>query len=75
MTDREKLEIAIDNYRTYLLVSRREVPEEFPLAKERLKYALEVFDMLFLPNLKYQPSSRPCFDKPAGTPILHWETL
>lgn len=24
---------------------------------------------------KYQPTSRPCFDKPAGVPILHGETL
>ena len=28
----------------------------------------------FLDQGKYQPSGRPCFDKPAGTPIEHWET-
>lgn len=26
-------------------------------------------------SLNYQPSGRACFDKPAGTPIEHWETL
>ena len=26
-------------------------------------------------SMNYQPTSRPCFDKPAGTPILHRETL
>ena len=26
-------------------------------------------------HFPWQPTSRPCFDKPAGTPILHGETV
>lgn len=68
MTDREKK----IEFREYLVES---IFNLGVFSKYHLSHALDKFDSLFGTNGDYRPSSRPCFDKPAGVPILHGETV
>ena len=68
MTDREKLDEIINlinKYNQSDSVHRKGYGQVLQLMFTR--YPLDRRD--------WHPSSRPCFDKPAGTPIEHWETV
>lgn len=68
MTDREKLDEIINlinKYNQSDSVHRKGYGQVLQLMFTR--YPFDRRD--------WQPSSRPCFNKPAGAPIEHWETL
>lgn len=83
MTDREKLRL-----RKFIADNMKwspNTPYEFRKGYEFAQYELSttflqeqldtINSRMQVRIEKYHPSGRPCFDKPAGVPIEHWETL
>ena len=70
MTDREKLQKAIEILETHGFLGSIEEFKGYRQAIETLYYHIYT-----APYFAWQPTGRACFDKPAGTPIRHEETL
>lgn len=74
MTDREKLDYIKteiqDQIRADKVISRS------MMAMERISMCQDILSLINKLTIgDYRPSSRPCFDKPAGVAILHEETV
>ena len=74
MTDREKLQKAIDILKHYYnAVHDQDLGFDWKVGFKEALWVLKINHDSY--GCSYQPSSRPCFDKPAGVAILHGETL
>ena len=81
MTDREKLQKAIDileediHNSHWLYLQTTDFQKGYIEAYHNLCRSRNKDNSSVEIPAKYQPTSRPCFDKPAGVPILHGETV
>lgn len=72
MTDREKLR----DIRIYCNGVKHLLDCD-ELSKPSFGHMYDMLNAIYsiMAEPQYQPSSRPCFDKPVGVPILHGETV
>lgn len=69
MTDREKEQIV------ETLINFHSTCEAYGTNDDFLEGITACISMIKMLKTTWQPTGRACFDKPAGTPILHGETI